>query len=217
MWFEQEGAIFRGSLQHTNAAGQKEELHTWVDVDCRVAARAVGTFAAELTRPLWDHKKPPPPSSPPLPAAPACDPCAAEAKLKATEARRELDEQRARIASLELKLAAVQEALDEHRKKDRMDFTGWLSTGAFITANLTPNVGPGLWLGGELRAGPLSVELEARVVLPSGVFVATGPQGQVNDFDLSQVVALMVPCGRYLYFFGCAVGGAGAEIGRAHV
>jgi hypothetical protein len=87
-----------------------------------------------------------------------------------------------------------------------MDLTYALSAGALITANLTPNVGPGVWLGGEVRAGPISLGLELRAVLPSRVQV--GPY----DTDLSNYVALVVPCGRYSYFFGCVVAGGGLRI-----
>lgn len=87
-----------------------------------------------------------------------------------------------------------------------MDLTYALSAGAFITANLTSNVGPGAWVGGELRAGPLALGLELRTVFPSPLAAGS------YDFDLSQYVALLTPCGRYSYFFGCVVAGAGAQL-----
>lgn len=84
-----------------------------------------------------------------------------------------------------------------------MDLTYALSTGVLITANLTPNVGPRVWLAGEFRAGPLSMGMELRAVLPSRV-----PRGPYET-DLSSYGALVVPCGRYTYFFGGVVAGGG--------
>ncbi len=109
-----------------------------------------------------------------------------------------------KIDALTARGLALEAALEKVKKK--MELTFALATGALITANLTSNVGPGVWFGGEGRAGPLSLGLEVRGVLPSPVPV--GPY----DFDLSQFVGLLVPCGRYSYFFGCAVVGVGAQL-----
>ena len=87
-----------------------------------------------------------------------------------------------------------------------MDLTYTLSAGVLMTANLTSNVGPGVWVAGDLRSGPLMLGLDLRAVLPSRVEV--GP----FDRDLSQLVGLLTPCGRYSVFFGCAVAGAGVQI-----
>ncbi len=124
--------------------------------------------------------------------------------------RGELKALRARLDAEHEERVAAEKALRAEMKRRRfgpMDLTYALSAGALITANLTPDVGPGVWLGGEVRAGPLSVGLELRAVLPSRVQV--GPY----DADLSNYVALVVPCGRYSYFFGCAVAGGGFAMG----
>lgn len=106
---------------------------------------------------------------------------------------------------LRTKIAALQQALADEKKR-KMDLTYALSAGALLTANLTSNVGPGAWVGGELRAGPIALGLELRTVFPAPL--AAGPY----DFDLSQYVALLTPCGRYSYFFGCVIAGAGAQL-----
>ena len=125
----------------------------------------------------------------------------------ATEKMRdELKALRLRLDAEHEERVAAEKALRAELKRRRfgpMDLTFALSAGALITANLTPDVGPGVWLGGEVRAGPISMGLELRAVLPSRVQV--GPY----DSDLSNYVALVVPCGRYSYFFGCAVAGGG--------
>jgi hypothetical protein len=121
--------------------------------------------------------------------------------------RRRLEE---RIEELEARSRAMQDELKK-RTVAAMDLAGALSTSVLITANLTPNVGPAVQVGGELRSGPFSFGLDLRSVLPSRVEV--GPAANPDRWDLSQYVALAVPCGRYRYFFGCVVGGAGFQIG----
>jgi hypothetical protein len=217
VWFEKVGDDYRGTLEFTNAAGKKELPVSATDESCKVVARALGSSAATyIPAELWQRPAIPmaPPPAPPSQAAPACDPCAASATDQLTRMRRELDEQGARIDEQGEQIADLRKRLDGERKKTKdMDLTGALSAGALITANLTSNVGPGVWIGGEARSGPLSLGLEARVVLPAPVRVDSAPAyaGTV-DFDLSQVVGLLTPCGRYLYFFGCAVAGAGVQI-----
>lgn len=128
-----------------------------------------------------------------------------DALEEATEDLRAIDkEQRAQIA-------ALQRALDE-KKKTKMELTYALSVGAFITANLTNNVGPGAWVGGELRSGPFSLGLEMRTVFPSAIASTEMPTYGVQDYDLSQYAGLLIPCGRYSYLFGCAVVGAGTQL-----
>jgi hypothetical protein len=126
------------------------------------------------------------------------------------EIKREREDRRREVQRMqeewEAKLRRVKKDVEQVRK-EAMELTYALSAGALITANLTPNVGPGVWLGGELRAGPLSIGLEFRTVLPASVTV--GPYHP----DLSQYVGMLVPCGRYLYFFGCGVAGAGSQVG----
>jgi hypothetical protein len=124
------------------------------------------------------------------------------------EARRheeEMEELRAGVKAMQGEL--------KKRTVVTMDLTGALSAGALITANLTPNVGPAVQVGGELRAGPFSFGLDLRSILPSRVQV--GPAKDPDRYDVSQYVALAVPCGRYSYFFGCVVAGAGFQFDAA--
>lgn len=153
----------------------------------------------------------PAPPSPPPPPKPECDPCSERKESKETQRRldaidEKLEAQDEKLEALEKKNVELKEALEEAKRK--MDLTYALSTGLLMTANLTSNVGPGVWVGGEGRSGPLALGLEIRAVIPSPVFV--GPY----DFDLGQVVGLITPCGRYSYFFGCVVAGAGVQTTR---
>jgi len=149
---------------------------------------------------------PPAPPAPPKAPALACDPCAdrarMERRLDAVEEKNE--EQDAKMARLERQNAELKAELE--RLKDKMDWTYVVSTGALMTVNLTSNVGAGAWVAGEGRYGPLSLGLELRGVFPSAVNL--GPY----DFDVSQMVALVTPCGRYSYVFGCVVAGVAGQI-----
>jgi hypothetical protein len=173
------GRMVRGDVELSDAAGKVVLRESFVERSC---ARADDRMIVIVT-----HEVFPPPAEPPT-----CeDACTRDLSAK--------------VAALERRVEALQKEVDD-RTVRFMDLTYALSTGVLITANLTPNVGPGVWLGGELRAGPLSIGLELRSVLPSRVVV--GPY----DADLSQYVGFVVPCGRYSYFFGCVVAGAGAEV-----
>ncbi len=138
----------------------------------------------------------------PAAPAPSAEDTATQRRLDAVEEA--LEDQREVNKNLDAKIAALQKTLNEEKR--RMDLTYALSAGALLTANLTSNVGPGAWVGGELRTGPIALGLELRTVFPAPV--AAGPY----DYDLSQYVALLTPCGRYSYFFGCVVAGAGAQL-----
>lgn len=144
----------------------------------------------------------PPPAPPP---GPVRDPEAEKKLWRRLDHMEEITEaQGEQIRKLLKRLDKLENDLKDEKRK--MNLTYSVFTGALLTANLTPDVGPGVWVGGDLRIDPISIGLEFRVVLPSPVVV--GP----NDLDLSQFVGLLTPCGRYFVFFGCAVAGAGAEI-----
>jgi hypothetical protein len=119
-----------------------------------------------------------------------------------------------RIEELERRLSLLEkDSRDDHpdhqdRKGTRtMDIGFSLAAGALLTANLTPDVGPGLWLDGDARLGPVSAGVELRAVLPSRIRLADD-----YDYDYSQLVALATPCGRYWYVFGCAAIGGGVQV-----
>jgi len=164
-----------------------------VDRDCHTVADMLAMSTA-----LWVFPPPAPDPEPP----PARDNLDLD-----KETRRRLDALQARaeahadlVDSLNKKIAELGK-----NKKGPMDLSFALSAGALITANLTSDPGPGIWIGGDARSGPFVLGLELRGVLPAPVRV--GP----FDFDLSQVAALLTPCGRYSYFFGCGVAGLGVQ------
>jgi len=183
------GNPFHGVLELRDAAGEVTYREEIVERACAAVEDRLTLLLAAV---VFQSKYPPPPPS-------GCDDACIEG-LRADVARLKVT-----VNELREEHNALQKKVDEGRVRS-MNLTYALSTGVLITANLTPNVGPGVWLGGEARSGPLSLGLEFRVVLPSRVPV--GPY----DLDLSQYVALLVPCGRYSYFFGCGVAGAGGQL-----
>jgi hypothetical protein len=76
--------------------------------------------------------------------------------------------------------------------------------GTLISAGFTPSPGAGIWTGAELLgAGEVfSLGLEARFLFPSRAI--EDPSGR--PFDLSAFVLALVPCVRWSWILGCAVG-----------
>lgn len=100
----------------------------------------------------------------------------------------------------------------------RMDLTIGLSAYGLMTVGLTANVGPGFGIGVDVRGEVFSLGVEVRGVLPAVAYAADpyDPTSNVTPrpgaFDLSQWTGLLVPCGRYKYFVGCAVAQAGGFV-----
>jgi len=207
---EWEAPGFRGVAELRDAKGGVVMVRETLERTC---AAAVDRMVVVVLLSVFPPRPPPAPASPAPPAPPVCGPCD-DALRKETNARRaevetERDARRAEIDELRRKLEAVGNDLQAPRRKGYgrgMDLTFALSTGALITGNLTSNVGPGVWFGAEAGSGPIVLGLELRAVLPSPVSVPP------YDFDFSQMGALLTPCGRYSYFFGCVVAGAGVQI-----
>lgn len=94
-----------------------------------------------------------------------------------------------------------------------------LTAGALFTANYTADVGPGVYVGAEIRPTErFSFELQARGILPSRIVVGepidpTQPHYEpVIQTDLSNVSMLLVPCYRYSLFMGCGVAQLGVTV-----
>jgi hypothetical protein len=194
---------FLGVIELEDTSGRQLASQIVLERTCARAADRLLSFVEALFRP---------------PSEPTCEnACTARLQEQVDELRddfeaklgREREDRRREVQHVreeyDAKLRRVQKDVEQVRK-GAMELTYALSAGALITANLTPNVGPGVWLGGELRAGPLSIGVEFRSVLPSRV-----PVGPYNP-DLSQYVGMLVPCGRFFYFFGCGVAGAGGQL-----
>ena len=182
---ERQGKAFRGLFELRDAKGEVRYEEDFLERTCeRVIDRFTVMITSVVFAPEWVE-----------PARDCDDACVVSLRAELRELRARQDGLQKQVRALENRVIA----------RD-MDLTYALSTGVLLTANLTPNVGPGVWLGGELRTGPLALALEARAALPSSVQV-----GKYNT-DYSEFTLLFVPCGRYRYvvdFFGCGVIGAG--------
>jgi hypothetical protein len=93
-----------------------------------------------------------------------------------------------------------------------------LSAGALMTLGFTADVGPGAYVGAELRPSEhFSFELQLRGIFPARVVASepidpTEPYGSPKEPDFSNMAVLFVPCFRYSWFMGCAVGQFGFNI-----
>jgi hypothetical protein len=102
-----------------------------------------------------------------------------------------------------------------------MDLSVGISSYAAMTAFFSANVGPAVGIGAEVRGEVFGVKAEFRVALPSRAYARDPIPGSKSsfpqEFDLTQISALLVPCARYKYFLGCAVGQFGSIVWKSPV
>ncbi len=94
------------------------------------------------------------------------------------------------------------------------------SAGGALSLGYTADPGGGAWLNAEIRPiEEFSLGLEFRGLFPSRV-VATGPADPSKPYstpkepDLSDATFMLVPCYRYSWLMGCAVGYFGAALAQ---
>ena len=192
---------FRAIVRLQTAEGREVFARDYLERSCSDAVDRAVIVAMLAVFPASD--RPPPP---PAPTGPAAQDSPVDKKVSSLEARSRADQQT--IEALQARLAALEKALSREQEKGtkKMDI-GWaLSAGALMTANLTPDVGPGVWAEGQGRVGPFSLGVELRGALPSNVSVSK------YSFDESELMFSLLPCFHYLYFFGCPKIGAGAQL-----
>lgn len=196
---------FRTIIELRRADGTVLDHHEYAERTCADAVdRAViSVMLAVFPAPAQPQEEAPKGGAPSAEAHGECEECTA----RSSRAEREVRELEGRVSVLSKRVDALEGASGENRrKKGDMDLSFALSAGALLTANLTSNVGPGVWIGADARVKVISVGIELRAVLPSPVFLGT------HDADYSQYLAHITPCGRYSYFFGCVVAGAGMQV-----
>lgn len=205
---------YRAIVKLITASGQEVYARNFLERSCSDAVDRAVIVAMIALFPVADDKPSPPPAPPP-PAAPPSPVTRGEGggpqeglqeRVAALEAR--VAAQERAIQSLTARLDSPSSQLHQEEKgtKKRMDIAWALSTGALMTANLTPNVAPGVWAEGEARTGPFSLAANLRVALPSEIVA------KPHTFDQSEYTGYLVPCGHYLYFFGCGLIGLGFDI-----
>ncbi len=102
-----------------------------------------------------------------------------------------------------------------------MDLSVGLNTYVMMTAFLSANVGPAVGIAGEVRGEIFGVSGEFRAALPSRAYSLEPIPGATSsfptEFDLSQISALVVPCARWKFLAGCAVGQFGVFLMKSTV
>lgn len=183
VWFEKIPGGYRGTVEYTDATGAKDPPQVHTSDHCRLLARWVASTVSETI------PRPPAPTCPPahLPPAPVppCSPCPACATPRPVSFP------------------------TPPQPPWRMDLSVGLSAYVMMTAFLTADVGPAVGIAGSVGGEVFSLNAEFRVVLPSRAYALEPVPGATSsrpaEFDLSQLSALLVPCGRYKYFVGCGV------------
>jgi hypothetical protein len=98
-----------------------------------------------------------------------------------------------------------------------------LSAGALMTLGFTADVGPGAYVGAELRPSEhFSFELQLRGIFPARVVASepidpTQPYEPGKEPSFGGVAMLLVPCFRYSWFMGCVVGQFGFNVSQSPV
>ena len=184
VWFEKIRGGYRGTIEYTDATGAKDVPEVQTSYNCEILARWVASSVSDKI------PREPAPSCPVCPAplpAPSCPSCPVCGTSQPPAPR-------------PVPLA---------KPPWRMDLSVGLSTYVMMTAFFSANVGPAVAIGGEARGEFFGIGAEFRFVLPSRVYAREPVPGTTShrpaEFDLSQVSALLVPCGRYKYFVGCGV------------
>lgn len=192
--FEKIPQGYRGTIEYTDASGAKDVPEVQTSANCEILARWVASSVSETI------PRAPAPSCPasPAPSCPACPApsCSSCPGCGTSQSRPPLP------------APSPVPALSSN-PRCRMDLSVGVSTYVMMTAFLSADVGPGLGISGDVRGEYFGVAAEFRVALPSRAYAREPVPGTSShrpaEFDLTQVTALLVPCGRYKYFVGCAV------------
>lgn len=83
---------------------------------------------------------------------------------------------------------------------------GVIGAGALFAFNYAADPAPGLWVSGEARWERWSLGVEARGLFPTRVFVLADE----STIDVNALGGAVVPCLRWRWLAGCAVGELGA-------
>jgi hypothetical protein len=185
------------SVAYTDAAGKTETLRVTKEGEehCLLLARWVALKVS--------HRIPDKPPPEPCPACPACRVCVECKTCPPCVASCPLPEAPPKPPSWP------------------MDLKIGLSAYGMMSWLLTPNVAPAVGVAIDTRGEVLSVGGEFRAVMPSRVLVTEPVPGAGSSFpvemDVSQFSLLVVPCFRWKYFVGCAVGQLGTFIIQTRV
>lgn len=181
VWFEKIRGGYRATIEYTDATGAKDVPEVQTSYNCEILARWVASSVSETI------PRAPAPSCPaplPAPSCPSCPVCGTSQPP----------------APRPVPLA---------KPPWRMDLSVGLSTYVMMSAFLSADVAPAMGIGADVRGEIFGIGAELRFVLPSRTYAREPVPGTTSnrptEFDLSQLSAVLVPCGRYKYFVGCGV------------
>lgn len=194
VWFEAIPDGYKGTLVYTDAQGNAHPPVVRTYSNCETLGRWLGWAVSRLV-----PREPDPPAATPCSACPvqpcprsscpACPVCGTSRPVT---------------------------LLLPRSPSWRMDLTVGLSTYVMMTSFLSADVGPAVGVAGSVGGEIFSVNTELRFVLPSRAYARERIPGATSsypqEFDLSQLTALLVPCGRWKYLVACGVAQLGALI-----
>jgi len=211
VWFEKIPGGYRGTIEYTDANGEKETPKFKTSYNCEILGRSVGESASHLIPRRLLARAAPAPNPTPAPVPP--DPLPSKSPEVFVPPP---------IAQLQLNLPPPPKPPPAPAPPP-MDLAIVVSTTVLVTAGFTADAGPAVQLGAEVRGDWLSLGLELRGVLPGKVYARDRLNPAVNytserSVDISQLSGLLVPCVRFAkYFAGCGVVQAGGLISQSPV
>lgn len=197
--FERIPGGYRGTIEYVDATGARDVPEVQTSYNCEILARWVASSVSE-TIPRIPPPAPcpvatPPPASP-RPVCPSCPAC---------------DSSQPRAPR----------PLPSPHPAWRMDLSVGVSTYVLMSAFLSADVAPGFGVRASVGGEYFLVGAEFRGILPSRAYAREPiPEKTANypiEFDLSQLSALVTPCGRYKYFVGCGVAELGFMVSQTSV
>jgi hypothetical protein len=182
-----EGKGFAAEMSHLDASGEPVDGTTVRYDNCD---GLVWAAAYEMTLAIGPFPSPPP-------ACPACPACPKPPAPPPPEPRCD-------AACMQ----KVEKALCEKYGRC-MDLTLAVMAGGLMSAGLTLEVGPGAWLGFEVKRDWFSIGVEVRGMFPAAAqrYFASPPNSDFFSFS-----GLLVPCARWKWLFGCAFVEAGSFV-----
>jgi hypothetical protein len=190
------GPRYRGTvtiLAEGRAARESAEEHENCDA-------LVWVLANRMTLAIARKPKPACPACPRCEACPAPEPCPAPVPSKPEPPKEETCD-----------AACVKKKVDELCQKyghcPNMGPTLAIMGGGLLTAGWASVVGPGAFLGGEVKWEKFSIGVEARGTFPTQAqrYYKSPPTSDLFSFS-----GLIVPCGRYKWLLGCGL----VEVGQ---
>jgi hypothetical protein len=150
---------------------------------------------------FWMREAIEPAPAPPCPACPRCEACPAPKPCPVPEP---VKEEPCDAACVEKK---VDELCRKYGRCPNMGPTLTIMGGGLITAGWAAVVGPGAWLGGEVKWEKFSIGIEARGTFPTEAqrYYKSPPTSDLFSFS-----GLIVPCARWKWLLGCGL----VEVGQ---